>query len=116
MSGSQAGSRRDGSRASESRPLDRRAFLLMLGGAAAYVTLRPHLGYARRLPRTAPALQPWSIPSEPPSDPTELVRALIGAAALAPSHWNAQPWRMEAGPSSIRLLADARRALPVTDP
>lgn len=112
MSGSQEGSRR----ARGSRPLDRRTFLITLGGAAAYATLRPHLALARRLPRATAALQPWSIPAEPPADPTELVRALVGTAVLAPSHWNAQPWRMEASASSIRLLADPRRALPVTDP
>lgn len=117
MSGSQEGSRRARStRAPGSRSLDRRAFLITLGGAAAYLTLRPHLVSARRMSRATLPLQPWSIPVEPPADPTELVRALVGAAVLAPSYWNAQPWRMEASTSSIRLLADARRALPVTDP
>ena len=117
MSGSQVGSRgARAARASSPRPLDRRGFLFAACGAAAYVALRPTLAWARRLPRSAPPLQPWIIPSEPPGDPTELIRALLGAAVLAPSHWNAQPWRMEASLGSIRLLADPRRALPVTDP
>jgi hypothetical protein len=117
MSGSQEGPRRAVSpRTSTPRPLDRRRFLITIGGAAAYLTLRPTLALARRLPRGTLPLQPWSIPPDPPGDPTELVRAVIGAAVLAPSHWNAQPWRMEASLGTIRLLADPRRALPVTDP
>src|SRR5437667_11402263 len=103
MSGSQEGSGRAVSpRTSTPRPLDRRRFLITIGSAAAYVTLRPTLALARRLPRGTLPLQPWSIPPDPPGDPTALVRALIGAAVLAPSHWNAQPWRMEATPCPIR--------------
>jgi len=96
--------------------LDRRRFLLVLGSAAAYATLRPHAGLARRLAAPRLALQPWSLPIDPPADPLELARALAGAAVLAPSHWNTQPWRLEVSGSSLRLLADPRRALPVTDP
>src|SRR5262249_607577 len=59
-----------------------------------------------------------SIPPPPRSPPAPPGggRARRGPAGRRRSHWTAQPWRMEAGPSSIRLLADARRALPVTDP
>ncbi len=46
----------------------------------------------------------------------ELARALVGAAVLAPSNWNSQPWRMEVEGYAVRLVADPRRALPVTDP
>ena len=117
MVGRQQGSRRASSaRTRTPRALDRRTFLIVLGGAAAYTAVRPHLALARRAARADPPLQPWTIPSEPPADPNELVRALVGAAVLAPSHWNAQPWRIEASNGSIRLLADPRRALPVTDP
>ncbi|HEY3214992.1 MAG TPA: hypothetical protein VGK93_00730 [Candidatus Eisenbacteria bacterium] len=52
----------------------------------------------------------------PPANPIELARALVGAAVLAPSNWNSQPWRLEVEGSSVRLVADPQRALPVTDP
>jgi hypothetical protein len=117
MSGRQQGPRRASSaRSGTSRALDRRTFLIVLGGAATYTALRPYLALARRAAHPAPPLQPWTIPSAAPADPNELVRALVGAAVLAPSHWNAQPWRIEASNGSIRLLADPKRALPVTDP
>jgi len=95
---------------------DRRRFLLVVGGAAAYAALRPGQAWARKLARRRPALQPWALPSNAPPDPVDLARALMGAAILAPSHWNSQPWRMEANGSSIRLLADTQRSLPVIDP
>ena len=90
--------------------------MVTVGGAAAYVALRPAETWARKLARPRPALQPWALPAQPPADPIELCRALVGAAILAPSHWNTQPWRMEANGTWIRLLADSQRALPVTDP
>jgi nitroreductase len=96
--------------------LDRRRFLIVLGGAAAVAALAPHEAWARKVANTLPPLQPWSLPETAPSDPNDLARVLIGAAVLAPSHWNTQPWRFEAGGNSIRLLADPQRALPVTDP
>jgi len=86
------------------------------GGAAAYLTLRPALGWARSRSNGPVALQPWTLPAEAPANGLDLARALIGAAVLAPSVWNAQPWRFEAGDDTIRLLADAQRALPMTDP
>jgi hypothetical protein len=61
------------------------------------------------------ALQPWSLPQQPPSDPVELARALVAAAVLAPSDWNSQPWRFEVD-GSIRVVADTRRVLPALDP
>jgi nitroreductase len=96
--------------------LERRRFLQLVAGAAAYGALRPHESWAKKLARPLPALQPWTLPPDPPSDPLELARALAGAAVLAPSQWNTQPWRLEANGSSVRLLADPRRSLPVTDP
>ena len=96
--------------------LGRRAFIAATLGGAAYVTLRPVWAWARKAARPRPPLQPWSLPAQPPADPIELSRALIAAAVLAPSHWNSQPWRMEANGLWIRLLADPSRALPVTDP
>jgi nitroreductase len=97
-------------------PLDRRRFLIVAGGAAAYATLRPYAAWARKLRTPLPALQPWSLPDQAPAADLERTRALIGAAILAPSHWNAQPWRFEVEGDRILLLADPRRAMPVTDP
>jgi nitroreductase len=99
-----------------SSSISRRTFIATAGGAAAYLALRPTEAWARNLARPRPVLQPWALPAQPPADPIELCRALIGAAVLAPSHWNTQPWRMEANGTWIRLLADSQRALPVTDP
>jgi hypothetical protein len=96
--------------------IDRRTFLIAAGGAAAYATLRPYAAWARKVSETLPPLQPWSVPDQAPADELERARALIGAAVLAPSHWNTQPWRFEVDGPSVRLLADPRRALPVTDP
>ena len=70
--------------------LDRRRFLVLLGGAAALRALEPSLAWAKRA-ATLPALQPWSLPAAIPAHPIEAARALIGAAILAPSYWNAQP-------------------------
>ncbi len=96
--------------------LDRRRFLVVIGGAAACAALGPQLALARKLARPRPPLQPWALPADPPADPLDLSRALVGAAVLAPSHWNTQPWRIEVNGTSIRLVADTSRALPVTDP
>jgi len=95
--------------------LGRRRFLIALAGTAAYVALRPSLAIARRVSSSA-TLQPWALGDTPPGNPTDLARALIAAAVLAPSHWNTQPWRFEVEGPSIRIVADPQRALPVTDP
>lgn len=95
--------------------LDRRRFLILVAGGVSYLALRPALVWARR--RTGrPSLQPWSLPEAPPGNPVELARALIGAAILAPNHWNSQPWLFEVEGSSIRLIADTRRSMPAGDP
>ncbi len=99
--------------------MDRRRFLVASGGLVATAALAPRLAWARQAAELAgrPAvLQPWHLPSGPPSDPTELTRALIAAAILAPSEWNTQPWRFEAETNSIRLVGDTTRLLPYTDP
>jgi nitroreductase len=100
-----------------SRPLtlDRRRFLIAMGSAAAYAALRPHLGIAAHAAQTS-GLEPRTLPNDPPAASIDLARALIRASVLAPSHWNAQPWRFEVEGNSIRILADPTRALPVTDP
>jgi len=45
-----------------------------------------------------------------------MAATLIGAAVLAPSSHNTQPWLFRVRGSSIDLLADRTRALPVNDP
>jgi len=96
--------------------LDRRQFLVVLGGAAAYGVLRPALAVAKKAAGAQPMLQPWSLPDPPAGNGIELARAVIAAGVLAPSHWNTQPWRMESEGESIRLVADTGRAMPVNDP
>lgn len=46
----------------------------------------------------------------------ETVRSLVQRALLASSSHNTQPWRFRTSPSTIDLLADRTRALPVNDP
>lgn len=96
--------------------LDRRRFLVVLGGAAALHALGPSLADARRDRTTLPELQPWALPASLPSNPIEAARALIGAAVLAPSHWNAQPWRFEVDTQELRVVLDPSRTLPLDDP
>ena len=97
-------------------PLDRRRFLIVVGGAAAYASLRPYAGLAQKAGGGLPPLQPWSLPDHAPAGEIEIARGLIGAAVLAPSHWNAQPWRFEVEGQVIRLLGDPQRTLPIVDP
>lgn len=95
--------------------LGRRRFLVLLGGAAAYAALEPRLGWAGKKPRGAPA-SAWTLPEALPAGGIEAARALIGAAILAPSYWNAQPWRFEVDPDELRLTLDTARTLPACDP
>jgi hypothetical protein len=44
------------------------------------------------------------------------VTALVGAAVLAPSSHNTQPWRFRTSDDAIDVFADRTRALPVNDP
>jgi hypothetical protein len=101
-------------------PIDRRRFLALAGTAAAWTVLHPVVtaapAWARRLATVPVPLQPWWLPAEAPLGALEQARALIGAAVLAPSHWNTQPWRFEVEGESVRLLLDPSRALPVLDP
>jgi len=96
--------------------LDRRQFLQAVGGAVAWQAIGPSLALARRAAATLPALQPWALPEALPASPIEAGRALVGAAVLAPSHWNAQPWRFEVDTAELRVLLDPRRVLPLDDP
>jgi hypothetical protein len=89
---------------------------VVLGGAAALQTLGPSLAFARRVAAALPTLQPWSLPDALPASPLDAARALIGAAILAPSHWNAQPWRFEVDGGELRLVLDETRLSPLDDP
>ena len=96
--------------------MGRRRFLALAGGVVLYRALEPSLAFAKRAGAIESSLQPWALPGEPSSNSLDRARALIGAAVLAPSHWNAQPWRFEVEGDEIRLTADPSRALPATDP
>ncbi len=95
--------------------LDRRRFLVLMGGAAIATALPPSLVQAARHADRL-ALQPWSLPDALPADEHEAVAALVGAAILAPSHWNSQPWRFEYADGELRLVLDPARTLPGCDP
>ena len=97
-------------------PLDRRRFLVLVGGSAALHTLSPAYAWAKKAAATLPALQPWTLPEALPATPLEAARALIGAAVLAPNYMNSQPWRFEVDASELRLMLDAQRTLPLDDP
>ena len=95
--------------------LDRRRFLVLLGGAAVASTLPAPLAWAdKKLERAT--LQPWTLPETIPAGWHESVAALVGAAILAPSHWNSQPWRFEWDAGALRLVLDPSRMLPGCDP
>ncbi len=96
--------------------LGRRRFLILLGGAAACATIAPQFAWAAKQAggRRAPSV--WTLPETLPANAIDAARALIGAAILAPSYWNAQPWRFEVDPGELRLTLDPSRTLPACDP
>jgi nitroreductase len=79
------------------------------------MALRPHAALAGKAAMPATALQPWSLPAQLPDTEHAIAQALIGAAVLAPSHWNTQPWRFEVDGALIRTVADPHRSLPTLD-
>jgi nitroreductase len=58
-----------------------------------------------------PAYEPWTSWNE-----GEGLRPLIGAAILAPSPHNAQPWLFGVGPGRVDLYADRSRSTGAVDP
>ena len=101
------------------RRIDRRRFIILAGGFTAAAALGPRLAWATKAAQIGaapPLLQPWSLPPDPPANALDTGRALVGAAVLAPSEWNTQPWRFEVEHTSVRMLADPARLLPRTDP
>lgn len=54
--------------------------------------------------------------TEAPHDIASDLRALVQAASLAPSSHNTQPWLFRLGDTTLDLVADRTRALPVNDP
>lgn len=99
-------------------PIGRRQFLIVAGSLAAATALAPRIAWAKKAARldASSALQPWTLPDGPPAGTLETARTLIGAAVLAPSEWNTQPWRFEVENSTLRLLSDPTRLLPWNDP
>ncbi len=101
--------------------IDRRRFLTLAGATVAAAVVadawRPLDALARGGGRPKPTLQPWSLPeSVPVNDAGAVARAALGAAVLAPSVWNTQPWRWEVEGATIRLTLDPHRSLAVLDP
>jgi hypothetical protein len=95
--------------------LDRRRFLVVLGGAAALQAMGPSLAWAHRAAGAFPDLQPWALPETLPASSLEAARALVGAAVLAPSYLNTQPWRFETSAGELRVVLDPTRTLPTDD-
>ena len=89
---------------------------MLVGSAATFAALEPHLAWARKLPVGAVSLQSWQLPAEASGSSADIARALIAAAVLAPSHWNAQPWRFEAEQNTIRIVSDTQRWAAAIDP
>lgn len=97
----------------------RRAVLDGLGGAAAVTGLWPALGCAREgHSETYPqvAARTWQHRSLNGLKDSELARALVQYATLAPSSHNTQCWKFRAGPDSITIMPDFGRRCPVVDP
>lgn len=63
-------------------------------------------------------LRMWSLDTRPGHEPDDerCVERILGAAVLAPSGHNTQPWRFARRGATIEVFADRTRALPVVDP
>jgi hypothetical protein len=85
-----------------------------MGGAVVWAAAAPRAASAGK--DANPDYRVPVLPSDLPTSQVEVARALIGAAILAPSDWNTQPWSFEVDGASIRIVADPQRALPASDP
>lgn len=90
--------------------LGRRRFLVAAASGSASLWAFSGLGCAPL--ETGDAYEPWSFPD----DETRPEWIAVGAAILAASPHNTQPWRFEITPDRIRLYADMTKSLGAMDP
>ena len=92
-------------------PLNRRRFIRLAGGGAAFAATLPLAGCSSAYPPEAVAA--WAGPAAE----TELRRWALAHAILAPNSHNRQPWLVDLRePQAITLYVDRERLLPETDP
>jgi nitroreductase len=103
---------------SESEAMSRRGFLRLAGLGLGTIAVAGagavgYRAYDQGVLETGhgPAYAPWES-----WDEGEGLRALLGAAILAPSPHNAQPWRFGVAPGRVDLFADRSRSTGAVDP
>jgi len=90
---------------------DRRAFIRLAGGGAAFAATLPMAACSSAYPPEAVAA--WTGPGSE----TDLRRWALAHAILAPNSHNRQPWLVDLrDPHAITLYVDRERLLPETDP
>jgi hypothetical protein len=108
----------DGAPATPAKELTRRVFLKRFGVGAGAVVVVASGGLTWRAldqsvlaPGTGPAYQPWRLDMSS-GDPM----SLVGAAILAASAHDSQPWVFRVAPEQIDLFAATERSLGAMDP